>query len=70
MISRVFVASATGGDTADIIEQQKPSVSLDDLFRKTTSEPAIYWLPLTDEKVRNESCDLGLQPCACIPFYL
>eukprot|EP00123_Amoebidium_parasiticum_P013895 comp22211_c1_seq2/m.32696 comp22211_c1_seq2/g.32696 ORF comp22211_c1_seq2/g.32696 comp22211_c1_seq2/m.32696 type:complete len:328 (-) comp22211_c1_seq2:132-1115(-) len=26
--------------------------SLDDLFRKTTTEPVIYWLPLTDEQIK------------------
>ena len=37
--------------TAPDIVEEKPVVSLDDLFRKTVAEPHIYWLPLTDEKV-------------------
>ncbi|GAQ83039.1 apoptotic chromatin condensation inducer in the nucleus [Klebsormidium nitens] len=28
--------------------------SLDDLFRKTTAKPCIYWLPLTEEQVKEQ----------------
>ncbi|XP_067932423.1 apoptotic chromatin condensation inducer in the nucleus-like [Watersipora subatra] len=38
-------------DEAVNVIEEKPVVSLDDLFRKTVAEPAIYWLPLTDEKI-------------------
>lgn len=32
-------------------KKKKESKSLDDMFRKTKAQPAIYWLPLTDEQV-------------------
>lgn len=44
--------------------EDPPAKLLDDLFRKTKAAPCIYWLPLTDEQVRNESvlvlCSLRL----------
>ncbi|CAK8534856.1 unnamed protein product [Lathyrus sativus] len=30
---------------------EPPIVTLDDLFRKTTATPRIYWLPLSEEQV-------------------
>ncbi|KAF6036362.1 ACIN1 [Bugula neritina] len=39
----------------EVTEEKAPVVSLDDLFRKTTTEPAIYWLPLTDEKIEQKA---------------
>jgi len=32
-------------------ETESPAKLLDDLFKKTTATPSIYWLPLTDEQV-------------------
>jgi apoptotic chromatin condensation inducer in the nucleus len=32
-------------------ENEPPLRLLDDLFRKTTATPCIYWLPLTAEQV-------------------
>ena len=29
---------------------ESPAKLLDDLFRKTTATPSIYWLPLTEEQ--------------------
>lgn len=44
--------------------EDPPAKLLDDLFRKTKAAPCIYWLPLTDEQVRNKSvfmlCSLRL----------
>ena len=42
--------------TEDETDASKPDNAaaaklLDDLFRKTKSQPAIYWIPLTDEQV-------------------
>jgi apoptotic chromatin condensation inducer in the nucleus len=31
--------------------EEHPVRTLDELFRKTTAKPCIYWLPLTDEQV-------------------
>ena len=46
-------ASDTGGskDKKRKKSPAPPSKSLDDMFRKTKAQPAIYWLPLTDEEV-------------------
>ncbi|VDN35947.1 unnamed protein product [Dibothriocephalus latus] len=32
-------------------KSEEPSKALDDLFKKTTAAPCIYWLPLSDEEV-------------------
>ncbi|KAF6034591.1 hypothetical protein EB796_007104 [Bugula neritina] len=42
-------------ESKEVTEEKAPVVSLDDLFRKTTTEPAIYWLPLTDEKIEQKA---------------
>lgn len=31
-------------------EQESPAKLLDDLFRKTSVTPAVYWLPLSEEE--------------------
>ena len=36
-------------------EEEVPAKLLDDLFRKTKATPCIYWLPLTDELVSEQS---------------
>lgn len=37
-------------------EEEPPTAKLlDDLFRKTKATPCIYWLPLTNEQVNNNS---------------
>ena len=40
----------SGGD-AGAAGEDGPPLTLDDLFRKTKTQPAIYWLPLNDEQV-------------------
>lgn len=30
--------------------QEAPPPTLDDLFRKTSTKPCLYWIPLTDEQ--------------------
>ncbi len=30
--------------------QEAPPPTLDDLFRKTSTKPCLYWLPLTEEQ--------------------
>ncbi len=38
--------------TAETVQDtESPAKLLDDLFKKTTATPSIYWLPLTDEQV-------------------
>ena len=32
---------------------QAPTKSLEELFRKTSTTPAIYWKPLTEEQVKH-----------------
>ena len=32
-------------------DEKSPANLLDNLFRKTTTLPYLYWLPLTDEQV-------------------
>ena len=58
MICTVIIHFICDALAPDIVEE-KP-VSLDDLFRKTKTAPAIYWLPLTDEKV----CQYTLDKCS------
>ncbi len=38
-------------DTAEEAAPSKPTLLLDELFRKTKATPYIYWLPLTDVQV-------------------
>lgn len=33
------------------LPEEKPPVTLDDLFRKTKTEPAVYWLPVSAQRV-------------------
>ncbi len=33
------------------VDEEEAVLSLDDLFRKTTAKPQLYWLPLTEEQV-------------------
>lgn len=33
-------------------EPEAPIATLDDLFRKTTAKPALYWLPVSEEEVQ------------------
>ena len=44
-------ASDAGGKEKKRKKSPEPGKSLDDMFRKTKAQPAIYWLPLTDEEV-------------------
>ncbi len=39
--------------------QEEKVFNLDDLFRKTTVTPALYWLPLTDEQVAEKEAALA-----------
>ncbi|XP_054164445.1 apoptotic chromatin condensation inducer in the nucleus-like [Oppia nitens] len=48
------VADSTSGDQKAEVAQQEPESPaklLDDLFKKTTATPSIYWLPLTEEQI-------------------
>lgn len=38
---------------AKVPEEQK-GISLDDIFKKTSTKPALYWLPLTEEQVASK----------------
>ena len=46
--SKGDVSAAADNSVGD---KPKPAIMLDDLFRKTTVQPALYWRPLTDEQV-------------------
>ena len=37
-------------ETANSSNNKPEPKTLDDLFRKTTALPSVYWLPLTDEQ--------------------
>eukprot|EP00884_Botryococcus_braunii_P005742 jgi/Botrbrau1/15169/Bobra.0149s0034.1 len=63
--ARELLKGKTGGAP---VEDEKGAVSkaqeekvfnLDDLFRKTTVTPALYWLPLTDEQVAEKEAALA-----------
>jgi len=41
---------------------QKPAKTLDELFRRTTIEPKIYYLPLTREEVNTKLSTIGQPP--------
>ncbi|CAL8081825.1 unnamed protein product [Calicophoron daubneyi] len=51
--------SATKDSTAPEIKRkcEEPAKLLDDLFRKTTATPCIYWLPLPDEQARLQATE-------------
>jgi apoptotic chromatin condensation inducer in the nucleus len=42
---------STGGSGTGERKRRDPVPNLDELFRKTTAKPAIYWLPLSEEAV-------------------
>jgi apoptotic chromatin condensation inducer in the nucleus len=42
---------STGGGATAERKRRDPGPNLDELFRKTTAKPAIYWLPLSEEAV-------------------
>lgn len=44
-------AAAAPATAVDAAAAEPPPLSLDDLFKKTTSKPMIYWLPLSEDKV-------------------
>jgi hypothetical protein len=44
-------AAAAAGEPAAPAAEEPPVLSLEDLFKKTTTKPFIYWLPLTEEQV-------------------
>lgn len=60
-------SKARSAGDAQPAEEAEPVKTLDELFRKTTTKPALYWLPLTDEEVREQSllsmCTLH---CKCL----
>ena len=39
--------------SAERTSPQAPTKSLEELFRKTSTTPAIYWKPLTEEQVKH-----------------
>ena len=39
--------------SAERSSPQAPTKSLEELFRKTSTTPAIYWKPLTEEQVKH-----------------
>lgn len=43
--------AAAAGEPAAPAAEEPPVLSLEDLFKKTTTKPFIYWLPLTEEQV-------------------
>ena len=44
------------------VPEQPPT--LDDLFRKTTTLPALYWLPLTEEQAKHRKIKLEAEAAA------
>ncbi len=58
--SRDSKSSVKEGEEEELMEESPvespvkkgPTRMLDELFRKTTSTPSIYWLPLSEEEVR------------------
>ena len=42
--------SSTDTKTTETEKEEKPKSVLDNLFRKTTATPPIYWLPLSEKE--------------------
>jgi len=53
---------APGVVPKNVLPPQKPAKTLDELFRRTTIEPRIYYLPLTQDEVNNKLTSLGQPP--------